>query len=843
MNTIKNKMLEIVSFIKSVTKTIPQPTNAVEVSHKYPDRLFVDVLGMKVWNVEEGTFHNQRGYAPTEISASPFHLANRDLIKGVALDPVTTRLISSVNNEENVEGFRRLRIVHAQLKAMKWKIVPQKNLNRVNINGYESIMLLVSQKRTVKLPPKKLIQFGSYCTVKGMKDIPAVMVDIVRLPAQNDGMSFIAVNRAEELWGDLAGNTSLLKIAGNPVDFKKDKIIHVKGTLLIIKSKEMLELFFSKKYMERNRTELMLIGITNTSDIWDMMTSGKLISSDNEFKVVTPALGSVTTLSVVVHDYAGYTHRTTLHVSLQLLMRAVFEDPSIVNKLLIANTREWRKMVGTLDGTIKLIEAAIEDHDEENDNDHINSREMAAAVSIIKQFGLGVDPKNLMNSLVRSYPAVIRRLTRPLVPGTMMYPVFIDSLDSGEIAISATTARIWGANNMHVDSDANMMSIPMANGEIVYQHRYPSLPGSLRMAKIRIMMWMPDDVVGISSHAAKMMAADFDGDKLAFMKAFGGKIVDRPMIKGTSSFLATMPQFESDDELMDELMNKTYAKNIGLADHYLSRAALAFGVHDAETLAIADQILQAIISSGKHRGDMLVDLDTIGQLFRMANIEQLPSVFNWLRGKPKADTLSPEILSIVPNAFAMPTKWPAHLIGMVTELNKGVIPWFITHDFAADNKRWLRLQHVSQSVVQSELYQTVFADDIGPAHDSHRFFLDDSRTFGPRLKNYPLRVLNWAYTTASNGGPEDAARKFDFDVVRAFARNIVDDRTVEAIKNGLPDESEAIHAVVLGCLLSRFWAAGFFNRSIVDAFTAREIWLAMRAIPAIAIGLPSIGQP
>ena len=63
----------------------------------------------------------------------------------------------------------------------------------------------------------------------------------------------------------------------------------------------------------------------------------------------------------------------------------------------------------------------------------------------------------------------------------------------------------------------------------------------------------------------------------------------------------------------------------------------------------------------------------------------------------------------------------------------------------------------ARKAVLDKLY--VFGNDVGPANDTHRFFLDDSSYFGPRLKTYELRVLNWAYVTASSSSIDNPMRK------------------------------------------------------------------------------------
>lgn len=838
---MKTDIMSHLNHLKGSTNTLPVLPEVEDQEAKFLPKTSIPVLGIKVWNTEKLAYvNNTSPIATQEVPSSPFFLANKEL-KAVYLDGSTTSLLRSYKFEEISEGLLRLEVAFAELRAKGWFLAPMKHLKTIDMNGERLGLLIVSKTKSINVPDDKLVKSGNYVSVKGMKDVPVVDAKFLRIPAQNDGKCFISERYATQLWPKLARRTDLLKIAGNPTNFE-DAFVHNKGTVGILRRKESVALYFSRNYLETNKTELEAIGLDSVDKIWSKLNEGYILTSDNELKMSVPAMGESIILSVVVHDYAGYTQKSMVNICLQMLLRMNPEDPEILNATLVKHAKIWKDKITTLKGIISLIDEAIADADEDFEGEAINRKEMAAATTMLRMFPLAVDPKGLTNALVRSYPAVIRRLTRILVPGTSMYPDYLDCLKKGEIGMSPKTAKDLGKRiMMHSDEMDNITGMPFCDGEKVYTHRYPSLLRSLKDVTIRIIPHMHNGVIAVSKEDAADQALDWDGDKLQIMKRFAGNLCNTPAYTGTSSFMREMSSFTSNDVVAQDMVNANFSKNIGIADTMLNQVLLAKGVHHPETLAFADQVLQKTITSVKHAGDNVIDLEEVQRAIWKAQLPKLPHVFWWLRAKP-TDEPTADILKVAPNTFAVTDTFPTHMKGLIATLNEGVTPWFETFDYAADSARWMTMQDNAKKVVLSNLYKGMFGDDVGPEADAHRFFLDDSKKFGPRLKTYELRVLNWAYVMASSGGTDDPMRSFDFDVVRAFARNIVEDRTNLAISRGIStDNAEEFKAISIACLLCRFWSVGFFNRSIVDAFTTREIWVALKAMESIANGLPSGG--
>jgi len=790
-------------------------------------KLSVTSIGCLVWDSASQDFNPVECAIDVEVPSSPIYEKVADKLSVIFLDTQTTDLINTIEKAKRPEGEKRLAATFARLKDNGWKAMPMSNLKTTRIMVGDKLkkfgMLFVARTNPMSafgtIHKDKWVKSGNYLSVRRWLQIePMTGATIIKVPVTaSDGLSY---TRKEYVPHNFLGRGKL-KVAGHT---SGGKYCHLKGVLKIFSTKDELGYHFTKKWFKANKAELVKAHLPVDLEGMNKLAKTHILVTDDEAKIHIPEMGQSRKMDIVVFD-DDTIKKEQGTTCFQMLTRTEFENPEEMNDWVLANVRRWVVNISTLKGTMEELNVVLSDEDEDFDEGReINRLELSAATSILKLFNsMSVDEKHLERSMDKVSQALLRKLSRLVLPMINIRPVVLDSLKQGEIAMGPQLARTIGkiVNRLTVDGFLTADGAPLHDGDRLMGARPPYLPGSLRNLTVKILLHLTD--IGVSPADAKMWGLDCDGDLLALTKFLAGGVKEITIPDGDCKYHRTMPASKHKDIRVRNVMNANMGYNIGPVDNDVSRMVANFGANHAETILMAHKSLQSVINLQKPKGDEteVMDIPATRQAMDTDKLAELPDSYWLLRGKSKWPSMSS--LAIGAGSLTSAPGFPEHIRVLIDELNKGTEIWSDNHDWKADKARWTLIQEKAQLLVSSEWYETAFG--IDHAAGKNGFFLR-------HIRNPLIKRVETLYDKASHlpKNVDPTYRKRLFDLVRSAARHAVDARVNSGITSGVIQEKdrEVFSALIRALVLSRFWAAGFFCYSIVTAFTFKEAWISLR---------------
>jgi hypothetical protein len=428
-----------------------------------------------------------------------------------------------------------------------------------------------------------------------------------------------------------------------------------------------------------------------------------------------------------------------------------------------------------------------------------------------------------MREIKKALKGMICSIARLKIPGSYFYPLVDDRLvGRWEVGMSPWLAEELG-KRWNVGRDIH-------DGDTLMVQRSPHIGSGYLAVTIKIIdpLCKFDGIV-LSRWTANLLAADCDGDRVSLSLPMIGDVINPeefPEEKDASEFMKKMKLMSTGNAVADKLLAATVGKLIGLVDFLMSMLHEREGRLSKKVLAFGGHVSQALINSGKHVGEDVLDMDAISDMINPLQTivdkygkekqfrKTISYFYRYITGKlddiDYEDFVEPKGNSPVLNEAYTTTP----LKGVYDALSStGVKPFWFNYDWSADKAEWLKIVRNAQSILSTldpdgDFY--VNGNQDKTMWEGSKVFVDPA--FFTNKSHLPVlhAAIKLLGKTAANA--EEA---------RALLRKHFDDKLM-ILKDEYPRYLVAFWA--------RVFASGTPERALMMCLNTAEFTLVIRAI-------------
>ncbi len=568
---------------------------------------------------------------------------------------------------------------------------------------------------------------------------------------------------------------------------------------------------------------------------WDTLDTGvayddalsSVVVSENEVKLVpsTVELGKTYPGTFGIISLSGETtlNRPFWKSNAQLLARTDWSDASIGIDLAKNLTTKKLSALKTKEGYLGAILhlSAGDVQDSTWNATRISASTIAGQLTAGLPFSAfeTVNNENIaMRELKRALKGIIGSLSRIKIPGSYFYPIVDSRLVSDwEVGIgtdhAAELSRRWKTKTK------------ITNDTLLMVQRSPHIGSGYLWVKVKLidnLGWF--DGIVISPKCASFLGADCDGDRVSLSLPMLGKTMNPaqfPDVKHAAVFMKKIKIPATGNTVLDRLIAATIGRQIGMVDWLMTKLHEDSGSLTDEVLAFGAHISQEVISSSKHIGEDIIDLESISDAVNpVTTFEQggkkvsfrktISFFYRFVTCKLKSENNETYEsfrdrkgnIPCLPKAYAS-----TPLKGIYDALMEtGVSPFWNTYDMSADKKEWDRMLDSAKSI----------AKGIKPAA---------LKLFGWE----DLDVRNYAWHYIKN----IAKRTPGLEEARTLLSNHQAQEARESLRKLFDRKKEELGDKYPGYLVhfwARVWSSGFAFRSLMMTLTMAECAIVVRAI-------------